>query len=681
MDMVSDKPTNDALNLCRYCRALLEREPPADLVSDPETLDGVMESYKDPDHRHWRRGVLSTEAVSKTAFRGCLICIQVLGDATSRLTTAIDLVKEPLYDQADQGLIYWRMMSICALREDDSSQYLWGRITYKLRKRRSTPVEVLSSDQPLLLNDVTDDDYDHCDKFPEDLDLFPSGREKEDLINTAPIHDNTASEPTFSNIMGWLDCCLSSHAKCCLNRDNNPGYLPRRVVCLSKSMSARLLLVNNSTPILPYSTLSHSWGTSEKPLRLLASNLAGLQSEIRTENLSRTFLDAFEITWRMGLRYVWIDSLCIIQDNEEDWLVESTAMVNIYSNSYCNMAAAHARNGSEGCFVDRNPNAIKSLTLSMGLPEEWDVPTSYFTIPQWNLDSSPLKKRAWLMSLDPEDHPDDSTPAERGLSAAPGLKVFKLWEEILRYYSECDLTFATDKLVAISGLAKRLQPLTGSRYLAGLWEKHLPYHLLWQSGGYRLLTPSGERYEEYVAPSWSWASIRGQILTLHPRIMYEDEHDVLVKVLEASATLVNENDPFGQVTGGFLQMECYLTNVWSFNRKEDLVWEGCSVGWINIDVTDDPHCPSDTLDVLAKYDSLWLLPIRIFAGEDLIKPATEPMEGLVVEAVDINQMKFRRVGTFSILTTQTSLYTTLSVEKGFKPCDCAWGPRKVITLI
>ncbi|KAK4215464.1 hypothetical protein QBC37DRAFT_472016 [Rhypophila decipiens] len=312
-------------------------------------------------------------------------------------------------------------------------------------------------------------------------------------------------------------------------------------------MSARLLLVNNSTPILPYSTLSHCWGTSEKPLRLLASNLAGLQSEIRTENLSRTFLDAFEITWGM------------------DWLVESTAMVNIYSNSYCNIAAAHARNGSEGCFVDRNPNAIKSLTLSMGLPEEWDVPTSYFTIPQWNLDSSPLKKRAWvcqelylaprvlyfcadqvywqclslsanesfprgyprswvtrrLMSLDPEDHPDDLTPAERGLSAAPGLKVFKLWEEILRYYSECDLTFVTDKLVAISGLAKRLQPLTGSRYLAGLWEKHLPYHLLWQSGGYRLLTPSGERYEEYVAPSWSWASIRGQILTLHPRIMLQ----------------------------------------------------------------------------------------------------------------------------------------------------------------
>ncbi|KAM7183702.1 hypothetical protein V8F33_013429 [Rhypophila sp. PSN 637] len=397
-DSPPNEDPNEDLNLCRYCRALLERERPADLVADPETLDGVMESYTDPDNPYWSRGILSTEAVSKTASRGCMICIQVLGDAINRPTTATDLAKEP-----------------------------------PLRKRGSTPLEVPSSDQPLgpLDFDKLTDDYDeNSDNWFEDLQLFPLGCElgltivpEEDLGNTAPIHDNTASGPTFSNIMGWLDCCLNSHAKCCANRDTNPGYFPKQV------------------------------------------------------------------------------------DNEEDWLVESAAMVNIYSNSYCNIAAAHARNGSEGCFVGRNSNAIKSLTVSMGFIEEWDVPTSYFTIPRWKPYSSPLTRRAWvcqelyiaprvlyfdadqvywrclslsanesfprgypfgglsrmlMMSLDPEDHSDIP------LSAAPELKGFRLWEGILQHYSGCDLTFATDNLVAISGLAKRLQPLTGSRYLARL---------------------------------------------------------------------------------------------------------------------------------------------------------------------------------------------------------------------
>lgn len=67
------------------------------------------------------------------------------------------------------------------------------------------------------------------------------------------------------------------------------------------------------------------------------------------------------VAQRLGVRYIWIDSLCIIQDSEEIWLEQSALMGQIYSNSFCNIAAAHASDSRQGCFIDRNPDLVAPI--------------------------------------------------------------------------------------------------------------------------------------------------------------------------------------------------------------------------------------------------------------------------------------------------------------------------------
>jgi hypothetical protein len=132
--------------------------------------------------------------------------------------------------------------------------------------------------------------------------------------------------------------------------------LPSRVIDVG-SGAPRLVVVKDDTPILPYATMSHCWG-SHMPLLLLSSNIAELQKRIPISQLSRSFQDAFLITQRLGLNYIWIDSLCIVQDLAADWERESQSMSEVYSNSYCNIAAAHAADGTHGCFIERSPDLV-----------------------------------------------------------------------------------------------------------------------------------------------------------------------------------------------------------------------------------------------------------------------------------------------------------------------------------
>lgn len=116
-------------------------------------------------------------------------------------------------------------------------------------------------------------------------------------------------------------------------------------------------MATQATPNARYVTLSHCWG-SYMPLRLLKNNISSLKQGIR---FSQTFQDAMVVAQRLGVRYIWIDSLCIIQDSEEIWLEQSALMGQIYSNSFCNIAAAHASDSRQGCFIDRNPDLVAPI--------------------------------------------------------------------------------------------------------------------------------------------------------------------------------------------------------------------------------------------------------------------------------------------------------------------------------
>ena len=335
-----------------------------------------------------------------------------------------------------------------------------------------------------------------------------------------------------------------------------------------------------------YAALSHCWG-SKPILRLTTANIGNLRTEIHVSSLPKSFRDAITVVRRLRVRYLWIDSLCILQDSIEDWRSESVTMDDVYRNAICCIAATAASDGSVGLFRDRN----LSLVEISRVPSSWTKqPKQLYELMDghfWelNIDRAPLIGRAWVVQervLAPrvihfgenqllwecgELNAAESYPnGVPSIFTFPGTRKNELygtkpaayyaWKRLVYYYSRCALTKPEDKLIAISGVAKFFQQRTGDRYLAGLWERSLPTHLLWFVYAARLIpsvstptipeqqkptmSPSSLPHQPYRAPSWSWAALEATIIM---SFMY---HDVqyMITVLETHITALGA-DPYG----------------------------------------------------------------------------------------------------------------------------------------
>ncbi len=145
-----------------------------------------------------------------------------------------------------------------------------------------------------------------------------------------------------------------------------------------------------------YLTLSHSWG-SGVPMKLLKDNFEELRSRIPLEGVSQTFRDAILVTRKFGIRYLWIDSLCILQDCADDWRRESSLMRDIYKGCICNIAATAASNGASGLFVTRDSFAISPFTIDIARKNHEQ---RYICFPSAvRYDSfikAPLNRRGWV---------------------------------------------------------------------------------------------------------------------------------------------------------------------------------------------------------------------------------------------------------------------------------------------
>lgn len=157
---------------------------------------------------------------------------------------------------------------------------------------------------------------------------------------------DTSEYDTITLIRDWLQTCDSKHPKCLIPSES---VLPTRVLEVS---NRRLKLVETHGAIAPYFTLSHCWG-KETITQLTTKTLNDMKRNIPWTSLTRTFQDAIMITWKLGVRYLWIDGLCILQDSKEDWEYQASKMADIFSNSQLTIAASHSASGAEGCFSFR----------------------------------------------------------------------------------------------------------------------------------------------------------------------------------------------------------------------------------------------------------------------------------------------------------------------------------------
>lgn len=150
----------------------------------------------------------------------------------------------------------------------------------------------------------------------------------------------------------WIKRCDSEHGQECTSRSR--GFVPSRLLDLSggvirllESEEIAMQATTGSAPI--YVALSHCWGREPTFVTTL-SNVADLKLGLADSDLPKTFRDAIMVTRRLGQRFLWIDSLCIIQDSQEDWEIESGRMGSIYEQAYLTIAATHSPDGNGGCF-------------------------------------------------------------------------------------------------------------------------------------------------------------------------------------------------------------------------------------------------------------------------------------------------------------------------------------------
>ena len=372
----------------------------------------------------------------------------------------------------------------------------------------------------------------------------------------------------------------------------------------------------------PYLALSHCWGLTMPPAAITTSSIiADRFQAISMASLTRTFADFVNIARKLHVQYVWLDSLCIIQDSKEDWEKEAAQMASVYSNAYCTVAASSSPDGSGGCHVDVDSEPCGPVTLSINDTDKNDNQVvkrvrvfSMSSTPITSiLQQDPLNGRAWTyqereLSNRILHFSKDSVRWEcRSLKASlqfpwqdttafnGHLRTFDVgqiqprkpdqqptdkqqkgkdqeaWFAAVLEYTGRALTKQSDVLPAFSGIARTVQSRTGDRYLAGLWYSNLIHCLCWASAWHptgknpifdpqRLEPTTHTRPAEYLAPSWSWAGIKGQVRyewwifhVLDPDPMPHAAARFMPRILEA-ATVPVGSDEYGQLKGGVIRL-------------------------------------------------------------------------------------------------------------------------------
>lgn len=358
-----------------------------------------------------------------------------------------------------------------------------------------------------------------------------------------------------------------------------------------------------------YAALSYCWGRSNHFL-LTADTLEDLKNGFHLSQLPQTLQDAVRVTREIGLRYLWVDALCIFQGQDaeaiNDWNIEVAKMDNVYRNAFVTISAAAVQDASGGLFRGSHCDLpFVSGWASSGAREvalwaraTWRNDTPGFKSEPinsraWTLQETFMSSRvlfytsfgllwnckreitwvysgwsracksagramAWTAATSPERvRFEDNTwrylfsvGQDENLSA-------RSWEDILEVYTTRNLTNPHDKLPALAAIAQRHSKSTGAEYLVGLWKPTFRQDLLWMHCPGLPLTAVSDagnpmRSNEYRAPSWSWAAVDGMILSEWTGRTLESSRETEYKWLAKVTTypapvLLNPRNPFGGV--------------------------------------------------------------------------------------------------------------------------------------
>lgn len=332
---------------------------------------------------------------------------------------------------------------------------------------------------------------------------------------------------------------MEGHGAVCSEQEET--VLPKRVVEIDQHLedgSLKLRLITTNSGRGNYLALSYCWGRGPN-LNLTFDNIEDLHKSLPLEKIPQTIQDAIILTRRLGFRYLWVDSLCIIQGRDSlataDWEEQSRDMGRIYRSAALTVAAAAAQDCREGLFharpdpetpycpVHQRQKSDEVVYLGADLP---DIAGQVEPLSRrgWALQEAVLARRlvtfgtrevSWQCSC--------CSCRETVLRALPkqiasasvlatASEIYSSWAKLVEEYSRRDLTFQTDRLPAISGLAAVVSEALGHEFHFGIWQHQAHHMLIWKHVGRK----SGEglifsRQATPRAPTWSWASVDGGV--------------------------------------------------------------------------------------------------------------------------------------------------------------------------
>jgi len=475
------------------------------------------------------------------------------------------------------------------------------------------------------------------------------GQEEYGGIHTLPIVTalpcrSTRDQKCMERIQAWTKLCLRKHRDCNTRANmsrKSADYLPARLLSVDSRYQLQLIETNKSAHLekYRYATLTHRWQQSTG-FKLLRSNLNLWTRRIAILSLPPVFRDAVRLCRSLDIPYLWIDALCIVQDDTTDKAREISRMGHIYENAYLNIGATAAAQvdarRSDGLFVDRHKFAESNdfLLLQVRRSDYNDHHYLQQTTAGSRLNYSNLMSRGWVIQerlLSPrsvycgqqleweccellarEYYPDGEASQfnysywghgrpfkmrcmlkDNSLGYTGGdllAKKYETWIYLIWMFRRCDLTYPSDCLPALSGLAKNFSREMDDEYLAGLWRKDLFRELLWYHDlNPRYNTSMGTSPEEYRgrcchsetveqtltprgAPTWSWASKNIRVNFIFFGLSFPLSEVRRTCVVEDVAVDLVGSDPTGNVTGGYIRLKAPMRTTkqrmhrWRYHR-------------------------------------------------------------------------------------------------------------------
>ncbi|KAH3910011.1 hypothetical protein HBI56_128680 [Parastagonospora nodorum] len=391
----------------------------------------------------------------------------------------------------------------------------------------------------------------HSEKHPI-INIFKSGPniDTTDFVSNIPFMErfrpsgNTGSEQSINTIKSWMTSCNSSHHHYCTV--NEEVRLPKRILELTE---ARFHLREGLGNEAIYACLSHCWGATGPSFMLTEDTVENLKAGMSSTELPRTFREAMEICLRLSIRYLWIDALCIIQQDIDDWKEAAATMADIYENAFLTIAATKSSDSEGGCFsrltgLDQAKHLESSGLYASKRVKPYLPGTGYALMSRegpW-----PLLRRAWVFQerlLSPRvvhftdyqlvwecrsvqqsetgDINDDWTKHDLPWDIDDSMPEminypFKFlhtetgntWQTVVFEYSRLQLTHASDRLPAIAAIVQRtMRARKDDLYMAGMWESSLLVDSAWS----RIKIQGDLERPDYTQPTWSWTSVPGAV--------------------------------------------------------------------------------------------------------------------------------------------------------------------------